>query len=166
MIQTSAMTEIAEKLPMSMSQVLSGFPSEWREVWLQTPLPAFSLISTTSLTDEVLRVLRELESNGVSLKDKANVHEYLLLFPGLIDVLQEAVKSVRKHLGGCQLIVEVYRDPEIEDHYLKLCVRLKGYDESVLERLEAAEAEFIDRLVHVEGWLQVTTDFKEPEDAL
>ncbi len=87
-------------------------------------------------------------------------------FPDLIGVIPQAVQAVKKHLPEAQLILKVYRDPEVEDRYLVLYVRLPRYDEKVLERIEAAETEFIDRLADVKGWLQVTTDFGEPESRI
>jgi hypothetical protein len=43
-------------------------------------------------------------------------------------------------------------------------IRLKHYDDSVIERLEEAEAEFLNQLVSKRGWIQLTTDFREPEE--
>jgi hypothetical protein len=60
--------------------------------------------------------------------------------------------------------MDVYQDPEIDDNYLVLYIRLKHYDDSVIERLEEAEAEFLNQLVSKRGWIQLTTDFREPEE--
>jgi hypothetical protein len=43
-------------------------------------------------------------------------------------------------------------------------IRPKHYDDSVIERLEEAEAEFLNQLVSKRGWIQLTTDFREPEE--
>jgi hypothetical protein len=57
----------------------------------------------------------------------------------------------------------VYRDPEIDDEYLALYVRLSRYDDTVMERIAAAEAEYLDRLAGKSGWIQLTTDFRTPD---
>lgn len=166
---TSAITGSIGKIPGPIKQGVKLAP-KGKEEWLQsavtTLMSALSRIPTSSLTDEIERVLRQLEGAGVRLEGRADVWEYLLDFPGLLNVLAEAVHAVSKHFAEARLILQVYHDPEIEDRYLLLCVRPKSYDESVVKRLEAAEAEFIERLADEEGWLQLTTDFEESEDAL
>lgn len=176
MIETSATTRSSlEKLPLMKQKLFKQ--EEWPQQGSETDfflfIEQFRFIHvptrrrvSSSITDEIHNVLGSLESQGVFLRDRLEVWEYLWDFPGLLNVLSEAVQAVRKHFGASQLILSVYHDPEIEDRYLQLCVRLKSYDESVLKRLEAAEAEFIDRLAHEQGWLQLTTDFEEPENAL
>ena len=110
-----------------------------------------------------LPVVEVIEENDVLLRNARGVEEYLLEFPGIMDVLPRAIQAVRKHLPEAQMILDVYRDPEIEDRYLMLCVRTKHYNESFVDRLEKAESEFIGALADTEGWLQLTTDFREPE---
>ena len=122
----------------------------------------------TSILTEIGRLLSGLIDNQVRLKESDQIIDYLLQFPELLDVIPLAVRAAREHLPEAQLMLSLYRDPEAEDRYLTLYVRLKSYDESVIERIEKAEAEFLDYLADKEGWLQLTTDFREPEaeDAL
>ncbi len=117
----------------------------------------------TSIVEEVEFLTAKLAKEGVRLREPTQIREYLLEFPELIDVLPKAIKAVNKHIPEAQLILEMYHDPEIEDCYLVLCVRLREYGEDVMDRIEAAESEFIDLLASKEGWLQITTDFGEPE---
>lgn len=141
-----------------------GAFSYW-ELWVKSQ-PGFP--SSSSILMEIDTLLTWLLSNHVRLSEPDHIREYLLQFPDLMDVIPLAVNATRTSLPRAQLVLEVYQDPEIEDRYLALYVRLKRYDESVIERIEAAEAEFIDLLADKEGWLQLTTDFQEPEagDAL
>jgi len=118
-----------------------------------------------SIVIEIESVL-ELLAENVRLHDSNRIREYLLRFTEIIDVVPRAVDAARRHFPEAQLIMEVYEDPEIEDCYLVLYVRLKQYDDSIVERLERAEAEFLDHLADKEGWLQLTTDFREAEDVL
>jgi len=113
-----------------------------------------------SIVIEIESVL-ELLAENVRLHDPNRIREYLLRFTEIIDVVPRAVDAARRHFPEAQLIMEVYEDPEIEDCYLVLYVRLKQYDDSFVERLEKAEAEFLDHLADKEGWLQLTTDFRE-----
>jgi len=112
--------------------------------------------------------LMEWLARKVQFENPHSIREYLLRFTELLDVISQAVDAAEKHFPEAQLVMNVYRDPEIADCYLVLYIRLKHYDDSVMERLEKAEAEFLDQLVNKEGWIQLTTDFREPEgkDAL
>jgi len=104
----------------------------------------------------------------VRIENPNLIREYLSQFIGLLDVIPKAVNAAKKHFPEAQLVIDVYQDPEIADCYLVLYIRLKHYDDSVMERLEKAEAEFLSHLVSKRGWIQLTTDFREPEgeDAL
>jgi len=121
-------------------------------------------VERQSINVEIDMLLSLLETTGVKLINPSQIIDYLLEFPDLINIIPQAVEATRNHLPGAYLFLGVYSDPEIEDRYLSLCVRLRKYDETVMERIEAAEAEFLDRLVDKEGWLQLTTDFEDPEE--
>jgi hypothetical protein len=99
----------------------------------------------------------------VWVENPNSLREYLLQFTELLDVIPKAVDAAKKHFPEAQLVMDVYQDPEIADCYLVLYIRLKHYDDSVIERLEKAEAEFLNQLVNKRGWIQLTTDFREPE---
>lgn len=120
--------------------------------------------SSTSLVETNESVLRDLREQGVRVHHPGSVLDYLTQYPGLVDVLPKAVAAARAHFPEAQLVMDLYQDPEIEDRYLVLYVRLKAYDDSVLERLEQAESAFIHLLEGTEGWLQLTTDFRVAED--
>jgi hypothetical protein len=105
----------------------------------------------------------ECLAQKVRLENLQSIRDYLLRFTELMDVIPQAVRAAKKHFPEAQLVMDVYQDPEIADCYLVLYIRLQHYDDSVIERLEKAEAEFLDQLVNKAGWIQLTTDFREPE---
>jgi hypothetical protein len=107
--------------------------------------------------------LMEWLARKVRIENPHSIREYLLQFTELLDVIPKAVDAVKKHFPEAQLVMDIYQDPEIADCYLVLYIRLKHYDDSVIERLEKAEAEFLNQLVNKRGWIQLTTDFREPE---
>jgi hypothetical protein len=114
----------------------------------------------------------------VRVKNPNLVRRYLRRFNDMIDVVPEAVNAAKRYFPEAQLVLDLYQDPEIEDRYLVLYVRLWSYDESVMERvrearrelnsfidrLKEAEKEFLHRLVDRRGWIQMTTDFQKPEE--
>lgn len=155
-----------------LSCFIQGFKHQWAETssflgkpWKETQ-SAFSI--GTSILAEIEGLFSWLIAKQVRLSKPDQIREYLLQFPDLMDIIPLALRAAQSRFPEAQPALSVYHDPEVEDHYLALYVRLKQYDESVMERIEAAEAEFIDRLADKEGWLQLTTDFREPEaeDAL
>jgi len=126
--------------------------------------------------DELME--RLAQEPQVRVKNPKLVRKYLHKFNDIIDVVPEAVNAAKRHFPEAQLVLDVYEDPEIDDRYLVLYVRLWKYDESVVEgvreereelrdfidRLKEAEKEFLHRLVDKRGWLLLTTDFQKPEE--
>jgi hypothetical protein len=109
---------------------------------------------------DTICAIEEVLEGHVTNKSK----EYLLQFTELLDVIPKAVDAVKRHFPEAQLTMDVYQDPEIDDHYLVLYVRSKYYDDLSIERLQKAEAEFLNQLVNKRGWIQLTTDFRKPEE--
>lgn len=159
--------------------MLCGLPQSLRMLWVGVTRRQLPRGSGSIVTEEIeslrerlpgnVSIVIEIESllnllaEDVRVNDADRIREYLLRFPGMIDVVLQAVDAARRHFPEAQLVMEVYQDPEIDDRYLVLYVRLKQYNDSIVERLQRAEAEFLDHLADTEGWLQLTTDFREPE---
>lgn len=148
-------------LPWQQGRIAS---SAWLET-LITPIGHREMEQTPSLVAEINSLLNQVQELGICLGRQDEIREYLLQFPDLIEVIPLAVNAALDHLSEAQLFLEVYHDPEIEDQYLVLYVRVQKYAESVMEQIEAAEREYIDFLIGKEGWLQLSTDFREPEFA-
>ncbi len=117
---------------------------------------------------QIQQILRELREKGIVLQHIDDIHEYLLRFPDIIDVLPFAISVLGKYFPEARIILDMYKDPEIEDSYLVIYVRTENYDESFIDKLGKAESEFLDSLVNKEGWIQVSTDFrlKDEEDEI
>jgi hypothetical protein len=140
-----------------------------RSFWLSlggVASPALQRGSESIVID--IEGLIEWLARKVRLENPHSIREYLLRFTELLDVIPKAVDAAKKHFPEAQLVMDVYQDPEIADYYLVLYIRLKYYDDSIIERLEKAEAKFLNQLANKRGWIQLTTDFREPEgeDAL
>jgi DNA replicative helicase MCM subunit Mcm2 (Cdc46/Mcm family) len=117
---------------------------------------------TASLVEQIDEELLKVLDQKVQLKNLDKIRDYLLQFPDVMNVIRKAINAAQKHFPEAQLIMDLYEDPEIEDYYLVLYVRLKNYDDSFVDRLKEAQAEFISDLVNKEGWVQLTTDFRTP----
>lgn len=150
-------------------------------------LTTASMSLTPSMLSEILRLLvipkgaslflgeakpdpwlNDLRQLGVAVQQQDEVSRYLTTYPDIAKLVPRAVDAIRKHIPNAHLLLDVYSDPEIDDRYLVLYVRVPVYDEAFMARIEEAEAEYIEQLSNSTGWLQLTTDFQPPEtiDAL
>ena len=91
----------------------------------------------------------------------AEVGSYLKGHPALARLLPAISNATRMEFGpSAELTLEVYHDPEVEDHYLALIVRLPAYDDSTMRRIDNIWDKFESELVDGSGWLTITTDFR------
>lgn len=118
-----------------------------------------------SFSQEIEEMLSLLAKEGVKIQKRREVIDYLLDYPTLSLILASAVQAIQKHFDSPEILLSLYEDPEMEDKYLQLHVRLDEYDEGFLEHLRAAEKEVIPHLAYTDGWLILTTDFKKKGDA-
>jgi len=121
-----------------------------------------SLFSET-LSKKIDRLFSQLWLQGAHVKQQREVYEYLLRFPDMISVVEQAVRIARDHLKEAQLQLEVYHDPESEDEHLVLYARFSVYDETVMERIRSARRLYRHLLRGKSGWLILTTDFQRPK---
>ncbi len=117
----------------------------------------------TSIELRIEEVLRLLSEKKIILKNVDDIREYLLTFPDVIDLVPIAIQIINKYLPNTQIIIDVYKDPEIDDKYLMINLRTKFYDDSFMEKFEMLETEFVKFLVGKEGWIQLITDFESSE---
>jgi len=102
-------------------------------------------------------------STRVTIPRPAEVREYLVQYPDMIDlVLQVAVSASARFGPPTELSLELYTDPEIDDEYLTLYVRQTSYDEDILDQIEELSVRHERGLHGKSGWLLVTTDFCPP----
>jgi len=100
---------------------------------------------------------------GVRVPRRAEVREYLVRHPDMIEVAESLCAAASRRLReDCQVSLEVYHDPEIEDEYLTLYVRQQEYDEGLLTPIEELYQACEQQLIGRSGWLLVTTDFRPP----
>ena len=110
------------------------------------------------------KVLAALTAQGIALANEKEIAAYLAAHPDLADVVPSVGARVREEFGkNAQLTLRLYRDPEIDDRYLSLNVRLLGYDDRTMERIDRVSEPFDEQLCDVSGYLLVTTDFRSAE---
>jgi hypothetical protein len=86
---------------------------------------------------------------------------YLKQHPDLSAFLPAICQSVRVEFAEpAEVSLEVYHDPEIEDHHLNLVVRLPSYDSSTMRRIDSIWEKYEEEITGTSGWLSITTDFR------
>ena len=108
-------------------------------------------------------ILDSLQPLQIMIPEPVTAHDYLVHHSDMADILLSVCELTRERFGDdTQLSLEVYRDPEIDDKYMTLCIRQKQYDEHILDRIKDIWAEYEDKLVGRSGCILVTTDFDPP----
>jgi hypothetical protein len=123
-------------------------------------LPRDAIPGMTPEVNNTLGVLKELQ---VMIPEISEVSEYLLAHSDLSYLIPPICsKLIKTFSEDTKLFLEIYRDPEIHDEYLTLCIRKNEYEKMILDRIDEAMSEFEPALGSVSGWLLVTTDFLLP----
>jgi|GEM_PF-629832 len=120
-------------------------------------------LSSESIHANIKRLLESLVSQGVRIGQLRKTYEYLMRFPEMMDVVEQAVSLARDHLPAAQLQLEVYQDPENEDEHLVLYARFPRYDAATMESIRSVRALYRPLLSGKSGWFLLTTDFRPPE---
>jgi hypothetical protein len=138
-------------------------------------------LQIAGLEDDVLRleqIADEAEarppSPGVSASDTLDlppgivvskpdvVSQFVRAHPGLVKLVHEMATVLLDEFDEERAEIELtlYQDPEIDDRYLVLYVRLPEYDDSLMPRLHAVSERVDSRFSASDEWVLVTTDFR------
>jgi hypothetical protein len=103
-----------------------------------------------------------VSQHGILLVAPADIAAYLDAHADLAAIVPSACAQARREFGkNAELALSVYRDPEIDDHYLKLNVRLPAYDDAFADQLERVSEPFDAELCRASGYFLVTTDLRK-----
>ncbi len=101
-----------------------------------------------------------LLSSTVEVRGVAEVRSYLDRHAAMFEVVEHICKAARREFGPeASLTLQVYRDPEIEDEYLLLRVRLRSYPPDTMPRIRSISDPYEDELRDKSGSIIVTSDF-------
>ena|SRR5438128_7110355 len=123
-----------------------------------------ALLDPDGLEPAADTVLAALTAQGITLANETEIAAYLTAHPDLAKIVPSVGARLREEFGkDAQLTLRLYRDPEIDDRYLSLNVRLVGYDDRTMERIDRVSEPFDEQLCNASGYLLVTTDFRAAE---
>ncbi|MCS7016723.1 MAG: hypothetical protein RMJ19_02875 [Gemmatales bacterium] len=118
---------------------------------------------TTTVTQHLARVLRQLRRRKVRVPESKPVLAYLGRYSELSDLLLPIVALVEAKFPKAQLSLEVYSDAEEAGlSWLILYVRMREYERGFLRALEDLTQAYAPMLAGKEGQLLVTSDFRPP----
>ena len=116
-----------------------------------------------SATSNRVAVLKRLSSHNIVIANQGEIARYLDGHAQLGKLLPRICAKVRKDFGAeVELALELYKDPEIDDRYLTLYVRVPEYDAEILQRIDDATDRFDQQIAKATGYLLITTDFRRP----
>jgi hypothetical protein len=120
------------------------------------------IAEASSAVSDVLRFLqKELK---VEINGYGEVIDYLLEFPDMLNLLPEMGYAIREKFPDAKLVLEIYKDPEIEYEDLVFYIRYPSYDDELIHRLSEGIWEicekFSDKMKDKEGFIAINTDFK------
>jgi hypothetical protein len=102
-----------------------------------------------------------LASSAMEIRGMVEVRSYLDKHPDMFGVTEGICKAARREFGPeAFLTLRVYRDPEIEDEYLLLRVRLHSYTPDTMQRIRSVSDLHEKELSEKSGAIVVTTDFR------
>ncbi len=99
---------------------------------------------------------------GVILETPDEVSDYLARHPDLLDLLPNLSERTRQQFPDGELLLTVHHDPEFDDPYLKLYVRVWPYPGDMDAQLDAVWGSFEDALSSGSGWIILSTDYRKP----
>jgi hypothetical protein len=119
--------------------------------------------SITSRLSKCAPWVDQLRASGVVSADWQSVEKHLNGRSNLADLISEISSACRQEFGSdAEIALELYADPEIDDRYITLYIRLKQYTSESLGQIVRLSDRFEARLQDADGYLLITTDFRSP----
>lgn len=122
-------------------------------LFLRTPIVG---ASGRRISTEATAALKDIESEGVDVRDWLGLAAYLTENDALQKVAVDTIREVRRNFPEAPLSFELYRDPEIAQYrYPIIYIHVAKLDDECFGKLEHI-GQAIDRmLVGKSGWLAV-----------
>ncbi|HWX41368.1 MAG TPA: hypothetical protein VN345_09490 [Blastocatellia bacterium] len=105
-------------------------------------------------------VIERVTQKAVSIIRPSDVSEYLVNHADLTGPVELAAADAAARFAMARLSLQLYQDPEIDDHYLVLTLSLDSFDENVAEAIANMHAHLATQLVNKSGWLQISPTFR------
>ncbi|MGB9720334.1 MAG: hypothetical protein ACPL28_02490 [bacterium] len=122
-----------------------------------------ALQKSSAISTGIENLFNLLVSTKISIPEPAEVRNYLLVYPDMINILLPVFNKITEKFNtSAQISLEVYEDPEINDKYLTAYIRQETYNENIMDLIDEISSECESLLANSTGWLLITTDFQSP----
>lgn len=120
-----------------------------------------SPITRHDLTPSIETTFQQLAELSVSMEDCDAVREYLEAHSDLIASMVPVASLARTRFPpSARITLELYVDPEIDDRYLAILVRLKEYPSGALQQIREARRLARPYVSGRSGRLLLTSDYQ------
>ena len=116
----------------------------------------FDLTESMAVEREIFLLQKHL---GFKIGNQEDVIQYILKNVNIHLVLVDALHAVADAFAGSESTLTLYQDPELNDEYLTIYVRMHPYPEHMFEKIDALLPRYQEKFTLTPGWLVITTDF-------
>lgn len=114
----------------------------------------------SSLTMQIDSVLCSISQN-VRVESQDEIKKYLIDYSELIYWIDRICNdAVLEFKPSASLILQLYKDPEIDFKYLCLLIRQQNYQDDLMSKIESFQQRYDNALTQLSGSILVTTDFQ------
>lgn len=136
------------------SKITTG--SSYLDVFSDVIRYPFELTTSMSVEQELFMLQKYLD---FKIERNEDVVQYILKNEKINLVLIDALHAVTDAFSGSESTLTLYRDPELNDEYLTIYVRMHQYPEHMFEKIDALLPRYQEKFTLTPGWLVITTDF-------
>ena len=119
--------------------------------------------ATTMTAADAAAILANLDlPETICVPRPERVAAYLAEHPALSEIVTGMAHALIREFENepSQIILDVYDDPEIDDHNLQYIVRLPKYGRSLMPRLDRVSEPFFELMIRAGEGVLVTTDHR------
>ena len=116
----------------------------------------FGLTTSMAVEQQIYSLQKYL---GFKIENQKAVIQYILKNANINLVLMDALHAVADAFAGSESTLTLYQDPELNDEYLTIYVRMHQYPEHMFEKIDALLPRYQEKFTLTPGWLVITTDF-------
>lgn len=136
------------------SKITTG--SSYLDVFSDVTRYPFELTTSMAVEQQIYLLQKYL---GFKIENQQAVIQYILKNVNINLVLMDALHAVADAFVGSESTLTLYQDPELNDEYLTIYVRMHQYPEHMFEKIDALLPRYQEKFTLTLGWLVITTDF-------
>jgi hypothetical protein len=160
------MREWTTHLPSDSRKKIRSTPKKQFDYLNVTPEDVIRPWRTDSISFEIDKFLSDV-SKYVKIINVFDVRNFLnsesFKLSSYETIITKIIKLKRVEFGdSAQLSLQINRDPEIDNEFLKFYIRQNEYSTDFMDKIDRLQEKYFEDLHKYDIWLLVSTDFKSP----